>query len=157
MWKVSSVAVFLLCAFVNGLTYVPDIIIPKFVLLMFFGAFSTVIGMLLFCKRVNPVLHFIRQVPPVAVCLWFTVVCYTVITWSVVEDLLEHGVPWEKNGKFFLKGRQVRELTEEEYKRHLAYDIRRSSAIYMTFSVFPAVFFLFSPLVRVTGPSDTPD
>ena len=54
------------------------------------------------------------------------------------------GNPSVKNGNYFLEshGKKVRDITEEEYHRYQAFEVRFISGEWILFSIIPAVYFL---------------
>lgn len=72
----------------------------------------------------------------------FAVVVYTAVNFAVFINLME-GTPEVKNGRYYLHhhGQIIREITEVEYGRFRAYEVRGFSGHWMLFSLLPMVFF----------------
>jgi hypothetical protein len=69
---------------------------------------------------------------------------YTFINFGIFAILMEGGSPSVENGQHYLQshGRTIRKLTEPEYKRFLAYEVRGFSGHWMLASLVPTVYFL---------------
>lgn len=69
---------------------------------------------------------------------------YAFINFALFIALMEGGSPTVKNGRYYLDshGQKIRDITEEEYQRFLAYEVRGFSGHWMLFSIVPMVYFL---------------
>jgi len=70
---------------------------------------------------------------------------YVAINFIVFMGQMDEGSPNVQAGKFYLTnhGKVVREITESEFHRFEAYEVRGFSGHWMLFSMVPAVYFLF--------------
>ena len=68
---------------------------------------------------------------------------YALINFALFIFLSEGGVPRVRDGKYVLHshGTVIRELSEEEYERHKAYELRGFSGHWMVFYLIPALYF----------------
>jgi len=69
---------------------------------------------------------------------------YLVINFVVFIALMGSGSPEFSGGKFYLSnhGHVIREITESEFHRYEAYEVRGFSGHWMFFAMIPAVYFL---------------
>jgi hypothetical protein len=71
---------------------------------------------------------------------------YVVVNFMTLFHSMQDGRPVAEQGKFFLQKHRdqvnIREISEAEYQRRLAYSVRGVSGHCMIFSLLPAIFFL---------------
>jgi hypothetical protein len=80
---------------------------------------------------------------------------YAIINLALFVFLSGRGVPSERDGKYALHshGSVIRELSEEEYDRHKAYELRAFSGHWMVFYLIPALYFSYrKDKTDVSGP-----
>jgi hypothetical protein len=70
---------------------------------------------------------------------------YALINFALFLFLSEGGVPSVRDGKYVLHshGSVIRELSEEEYDLHKAYELRGFSGHWMVFYLIPALYFSY--------------
>ncbi len=87
--------------------------------------------------------EIIRSFPMTIRILCAGVFLYTLVNFALFIINSEGGGPFAENGKYFLKshGRVVRELSEQEFYRFRAYELRGFSGHWILFSLIPTVYF----------------
>ena len=88
--------------------------------------------------------RLLGAVPGVLRVACVLVFLYAIVNFALFMFLMEGGSPGIKDGQPYLhhRGRKVRDLTMEEYRRLLAYEARGFSGHWMVFSLLPTVYFL---------------
>lgn len=169
VWGLAAVAVFVLSAAFHCATFIPALRVwTGFAWPLHLGAMAVFAAMVLSFvaqgrrQRKSPRLSLLANwraanqqnkefksrllgaVPP-----WLRVVCciafiYTMINFALFASLMEGGTPAICNGKYCLQnhGRLIRNITQEEFNRFRAYQVRGFSGHWMFFSLIPAVYFL---------------
>jgi hypothetical protein len=83
---------------------------------------------------------------------------YAILNFGLFFRLMEGGSPAVDHGTYSLRNRdrKIRDLTEPEYQRFLAYEVRGFSGHWMFFSLVPAIYFLVVyPRLREPNKPDT--
>jgi hypothetical protein len=85
----------------------------------------------------------IRSVPMTIRILCAGVFLYTLVNFALFMINSEGGGPFAENDKYYLKshGHIIRELSEQEFYRFRAYELRGFSGHWILFSLIPTIYF----------------
>lgn len=169
-WGSLSFITFVVSAALHCLTYAPFVytfIAMNWAWPLHLAAFATFVAMVFFLERqrkrhpVEPVkgvfagwrtayrqnqefqFTLLAVVPRFLQLICAAAFIYTLVNFALFAALVP-GSPAVENGTFVLQshGRKIREISEEEYRRFRAYEVRGFSGHWMLFSLLPTVYFL---------------
>ena len=100
--------------------------------------------------------QLIRSVPVPVRLICIAVFIYVAINFALFLMNLEGGGPQAQNGRYYLKshGLIIRELTEEEFHRFRAYELRGFAGHWILFSLIPTVYFAWGHRVESVSKTD---
>ena len=93
-------------------------------------------------QRFNTFFRILKAIPRSALAIGGIFFIYAFINFSIFFVLMEGGSPDAKNGSYYLHnhGKKIRDLTQDEYKRFQAYEVRGFSGHWIIFSLVPTIF-----------------
>ena len=96
-------------------------------------------------KESDRIGRIVHAVPLPILLVGIALSIYAIANFFAFMVLNPEGAPVDDNGRYYLSnhGTLVRELTEDEYHQHQAYEVRGLSGHWMVFSYAPFAYFLF--------------
>ena len=93
-------------------------------------------------NRFNSFLRILKAIPKSCLAIFGLFFIYAFINFAMFFVLMEGGSPDVKNGSYYLHnhGKKIRDLTQDEYKRFQAYEVRGFSGHWIIFSLVPTLF-----------------